>query len=819
MHGTSAGKGLCLLASFVALGAADRVGAEPPPGAPTQYLEGIETPGDAGGPEDEIDAGAAQAQAIDSSGSAVGVSSHARERVEEIVVRARKRDELLEDTPISVTALSENTLREAGVVRLDQIQEFVPNLQFLTSNNGQGALVRIRGVGTSTNEIAFDPGVGIYVDGVFLPRALGSIIDTVDVQQVEVLRGPQGTLFGKNTVGGAINITTIKPSPELEAFAMIRPGNLGTFDGRVMMNVPISIGWLEDKLFSRVAFASRSTSGYVDNTLIPQTLSNRNSLAFLGSLRFLPVEDVRIDLSGTWSKDQNAGLGPRCRPSNPDAPLVDIYPGLLQACEEAEPFRFEGNTSQLSEVVSYGTWATATWDVGDVGPLQNLEAKSITSWREQTTRLRLELDGTPFPAVQLSSAGGPDPLDGPPGFQRQIHQEVQLTGAALDDDLQFVLGFFALWEKGLDSRTVASGLGVLNFVRNNDNQTDNWTWAPFAQATYDVLDWMSLTAGLRYTEDKKQADVVVTDPTNPEIPPELDTGGSAIFTSWTPMGSIALRAPEDWLDAMSLDHLMGYFTYARGFKGGGFNAIFNPTAESLDAFAPETLDSFEIGFKTIGWDQRVTFNASFFLGKYDDIQVTSVRDLTMPGDEVPTLIQLTQNAAKATTKGAELELLVLPTAGLRVNGSVGLLDTNFDAYPNAIDDVTGDTISRAGQTFRVSPKLQTHVSAQYSFEIAFDGPPWLQGWLTPRLDWYYQSFMHFEGVEVTDLNQGGYNLLHARLSYDFLDDRAQIALWSKNLTDQEYLEFGLASVVSSWGVGLPYYAAPRTFGAEISYRL
>jgi iron complex outermembrane receptor protein len=382
------------------------------------------------------------------------------------------------------------------------------------------------------------------------------------------------------------------------------------------------------------------------------------------------------------------------------------------------------------------------------------------------------------------------------------------------------VGFFALWEKGLDSRTVVSDLNIgFPFVRNNDNRIDNWTWAPYGQVTWDAFDWLSLTGGLRYTEDKKGADVRITDPTRPDVPPELDTGNSAVFASWTPMGSIALRAPEDWLDAMSLDHSMGYFTYARGFKGGGFNAVFNPTAEGLDGFAPETLDSFEIGLKTIGFDQRVTFNASFFLGKYDDIQVTSVRDLTGPGDDVPNIIQLTQNAAQATTKGAELELVALPTSGMRLDGSVGLLDTKYDSFPNAIDDVTGARIDRAGQTLMASPELQTHVSVQYSFEVGFEGPAWLQGWLTPRLDWYYQSFMHFQGPEVTATNQRGYNLLHARLSYDFLDDRAQVALWSQNLTNQEYLAFGLTSVVSSWGVGLPYYASPRTFGAEISYRL
>ena len=791
---------------------------QPTPGGGAEYLRGIETTGDVGSPEGEADAGEAQAQVLSDGGDA-GLSRHQRSRVEEIVVSARRRAELLEDTPISLTALSENTLREAGILRLDQIQELVPNMQFLSSNNGVAAQVRIRGIGTSTGEIAFDPGVGIYVDGVFLPRALGSIIDTVDVQQVEVLRGPQGTLFGKNTVGGAINITTVKPSPELEAFAMVRPGSLGTIDTRAMINIPVSIGWLDQKLFSRFAVATRNFDGYVRNTRIDQTLSNQSSFAFLGSLRFLPIDDLTFDVSGTWSNEQNGGLGMQCQVSNPDAPLVNIYAGYLDACREAGYEEFEGNTNQISQVTSWGTWGTFAYDIGDAGPLESLQAKSITSWRQQSARLRLELDGTRFAAVQTSNVGGSSPLDGPPQEQQQILQELQLSGQALGGDLQYVAGLFILWENGLDSRTVSSGLGILNFVRNNQNRIDNWTWAPFFQATWDAFDWMSLTGGLRYTEDKKGASVVVTDPTNPEIPATLDTSNSAIFTSWTPMGSIALRAPDSWISPLMLDHLMGYFSYARGFKGGGFNAVLNPQAETLDAFGPETLDSFEIGFKTIGWEQRITFNASFFLGKYDDIQVTSVRDITMEGDDQPNLVQLTQNAAKATTKGAELEVIALPIDGMQINGSVGLLDTRYDSFPNAINDITGDTFDRSGQSFLASPELQTHLSAQYSFQLDLFDAQWLNGWLTPRLDWYYQSFMHFQGPEVPATNQGGYNLLHGRLSYDFLDDRAQVALWAKNMTNQRYLRFGLTSVVSSWGVSTPNIAAPRTFGAEISYRL
>ncbi|MDG2303385.1 MAG: TonB-dependent receptor plug domain-containing protein [Candidatus Binatia bacterium] len=171
--------------------------------------------------------------------TAPGLSGRATAQVEESVVQARKRAELLEDTPVAVTALSESTLREANVTQIDQIQELVPNLTFVVGGSGQEQQLLIRGIGTATLGADFEPGVGFYIDGVFLPRAQGGILDVVDVQQVEVLRGAQGTLLGKNNIRGAVNITSIKPHEELEAFAMVRPGNLGTVDARIMFNLPI----------------------------------------------------------------------------------------------------------------------------------------------------------------------------------------------------------------------------------------------------------------------------------------------------------------------------------------------------------------------------------------------------------------------------------------------------------------------------------------------------------------------------------------------------------------------------------------------------
>ena len=777
---------------------------------PSPYERAIETEGSGSGMMGEADAEAAEAAAGSPDDPATGLSPRAQQRVEEIVVRARRRDELLEDTPVSVTALGEATLRAAGVQRLDDIRELVPNLTF-TSRRNVEADVRIRGVGANTGELAFDPGVGIFVDGVFLSRAFGGLLDVLDIQQIEVLRGPQGTLFGKNTVGGALNISTVRPHGDLEAFAFVRPGNLGSVNTRAMLNLPV----VEERVYLRVALASTNDAGYTYNTYRGNRSSNRNSLTFLGTLRFLPHEDVTFDVTGSWSDFHNNGKGGQCLVIR-SAGLQDLAEGFADACRRGEPFRFAADTDNVVDVKSFGTWGTLTWDVGDVGPVKNLSLKSITSWRKQLPRRRHDFDMTELPVLQVSNVGG-SPIDGVPGFQQQISQEVQANGEALDR-LAWVVGFFAFWETADTRSGTRVEAGPVLALQDDTDQIDNWNWAIFGQATWDVLDWLSLTAGLRYTEEKKGIHIVnrlVASVDTGDRPPEFPDGNSAIFTAWTPMASIALLTPEDLLAEIDLDHLLAYFTYARGFKGGGFNAVLAGT--SLDPFGPEYLDSFEVGFKTIALDQRLTVNLSLFTGDYDDIQVATLINAGDPdGDEVPDLQRVILNAASATNRGVELEVLALPFEGLQITGSVGYLDARYNEF-DGISDRTGLAIDRAGQRLTDVPELQTFVSAQYSMPIAFEGPSWLQGWLTPRLEWFYSSSTLYAGPEIPEATQPGYNLLNARLSYDFADDHAQIALWSKNLTNQEYFTH-VNPLASSFGTTVRYYAPPRLWGGELSYR-
>ncbi|MDG2304528.1 MAG: TonB-dependent receptor [Candidatus Binatia bacterium] len=813
--------------------------------APSDYLESIETPTDVSADAmNESDGIQAEADEI-ADGNTPGFETPRRQaRVEEIVVSARKRDELLEDTPVSVTALSETTLREAGVNRIDDIQQLVPNLSFQTSSTGTEALVYIRGVGTPRALTSFDPGVGIYVDGVFLPRAQGSLLDVVDVAQIEVLRGPQGTLFGKNTVGGAVNFTTQKPSEELEAYAFMRTGNidapnshgLNLVDTRAMLNLPINIGPLEDHVFMRLAFGSQNRAGYMYNELRDEGWNDRSSMAFLGSLRIIPHEDVTIDISGNWDRSRNYGEAGECVFVT-ETGLQDLTPGLADYCKEkTDPYHFSANWPQLYDVLSVGSWGIMNWDVGPVPGLDEFSVKAIGSWREQTIGGRQDTDLTPSPAVNASAAGnatvpvppGGDleaPLEGRPTKAQQLQGELQVNGSALDGRLNFVAGYFTFWETSHTQQGIRAIVDVLNTRQVSPQFTDNWTWAIYTQGSYDVLDWMQITGGIRYTEDKKgvTSERFACTPgpngTCAGYTEAFNESDSAIFSAWSPTGTLSLTLPEDLMGDAPLDHLMGYFTYSKGFRGGGFNVTPLPdpvTGQlSLQPFDPETLNSYEVGLKALSFDRRLSTNLSIFYADYDDIQVVSIRDLGDPdGDGVPNIAQETLNAASATTKGLEFEALLNAIEGMNIEGSLGLFEGEYKEF-QGISDVDGEPIDRSGETFNRVPEMQAHIALQYSFPIDLD-TDFMDGYLTPRVDWYYQSKVHFFGPELTPGLQSGYNLLQARLSYAFNDGRTQFALWGQNLANERY-KTNTIPLVTSFGIAQQLFGVPRSYGAELSH--
>lgn len=772
-----------------------------------------------GGVDQEVDAAPAQVDAIEA-GEVVDLSQQKQRQIEEIVVSARKRNELLEETPVSVTALDANALAEAGITDLRNIRDLVPNMQFETSavSTPLSSSIRLRGIGTAGVGTSFDPGVGVYVDGIYMTRTLSSIIDLVDVAQVEVLRGPQGTLFGKNTVGGALNITSVKPSPDLEGFASVRVGNFGAVDTRATINIPVT-----DWLNTRATFISKNSDGWVRNTYLKEELFNTNTIGFLGSAQILPSEDITIDITGNYGNSHQRGQAADCimQPGAEPAFGPSLIPDLPSACAATGPRISTANVNQIYSSEDYGVWGSANWDVGPVGLFDELSFTVKGSWRSGGFSTRQDLDGTYLPVIAVLLAES-DEYESAATDGTTYVAEAQSNFSAWDDRVNGVVGLFWFNERSNLPTNILADVGIFTQQTLTVASVNNSDIAGYGQLSVDVTEWLEFSAGLRWTQEEKKSEVYRNQNRSGVILVDGSSSATERFDKLTPMASLSATLPEDLLDGSDVDHLMGYFTFSQGFRGGGFNSAANGPLE-LTPFNPENLNSFEVGAKAGFFDRRLELALSAFLYKYNDLQVLAVEgECTDPND--PTTCQTTQvirNAASATGRGMELEFRARPFGPLFLSGSVGLLETEYgsftDAPPALSVGASGEVVDRSGESFNNAPNVQTHLAIMVPLPVDVFASDWLNGYVTPRLDWYYQSEVHFDAEAVTKAFQSGYNLLHARLSYDFMDDRAQIALFGNNLTDKAYMIYA-QNLVPYFGLVSAVYGQPRSFGGEISYR-
>ena len=804
------------------------------------YIESIETEGAAGsGIDDEIDAAQAQVEELESEGKVSGGVSRKRvQELEEIVVSARRRDELLEDTPISVSAISADTFVEAQITQFNQLSNIVPNLQISSGRSGFGGSPTIRGVaGTESG----NPGAGTYVDGIFLQRAGSSILNVADVQQLEVLRGPQGTLFGKNTLGGAINITTVAPAEELSGDVWLRAGNYGSLDTRATIDVPINIGPLADKVFTRFSFSSQHTDGYTTNVAENESYNNRSAYWILGKVRILPTDNLEVNINANYFQSKSRGAGGECyvvdeAEASLKGLLLAANPDFYDKCRATTPYTFGTFLDTLFNNDDYGVWGNIKYDFGQVGFMDELSVKLLGSWRRGSNRNRQDIDLTVDDIVELSNVSIGE-ITGDPSENEDALVEVQTFGQALDGRLNVVGGFYASWLTSSVGNLVATNRPTLDHIGGftyGPVSQDDHDWAFYSQATYDVTEILSLTGGIRYTNETRGiaraswyplGDVAnIGEPTciHEDDQPCVTTGKET-FTSWTPMGSLQLLAPDSMLDEVPIDHLMGYFSYAKGFSSGGFNAVIGASSAqgALLPYEPALLDNFEVGVKTVAFDQRMTMNLSMFLMKYNDMQVTTSQTFpctpTPPATEcVPTTERVITNAASSEMRGLELEMTLRPIEGLLIQTNIGVLDSRYLEFEDTwlLDSVTG--VNRAGETFNNVPEFSSYLAVQYSLPVDLASRT-LSGWLTPRVDWSYRTKTHNTYPEDPSGQVPAYSLLNLRLSYDFMDDRAQVALWGRNVTSSKFFTGG-GGTTGFFGYSQRYYAAPATYGGEISYR-
>jgi iron complex outermembrane receptor protein len=732
--------------------------------------------------------------------------------LEEVIITARRREESLQDTPIAVSAYTAESLRYRNAARLDDISRFVPNLTLENNPSFGGAsnsaAIYIRGVGQKEFLPTTEPGVGLYVDGVYIARSVGAILDLVNIERLEVLRGPQGTLFGRNTIGGAISITTVKPQPG-EGFS----GDLGVvFGNDDLINIKGAVHIpMGDTVAARLSLASLQQDGYVERT-DGTDLGDDDTLTGRFALTWQPSDRLSMDFSLDATRDREngpameliaidftdlsqltglvalppppmafihnistaaAGPGQPCAATDVDGNGVTFNPDVPNCYDN----RFVGGENQgtaeaKSETDVLGLSATIDYEMSD-----SLALKSITAWRDLDSEFARDGDHSPHRISQFH-----DTLE-----QEQFTQEFQLLGTY--DRLQWIVGAYYFNEDGDNVNTL--DFTVSNF--RSGGSFDNEALALFAQATYDITDNWHMTRGGRYTEETKKfhPDQIIYQNYYPDVPP--GTPLSALSAPFLQAGSRVLPDLEKEIEIDEFtplanlswdinDNNMVYLTYSEGFKSGGFTQrVFPPIVvpftappgtadiDLIPTFDPEFVEVWELGAKSTMLDGLLRLNGAIFQTDYDDMQVQVFNSVA----------PVTQNIGTATIKGAELELQAAPGSGWLVDASASYLDAEYD------DIDTANTLIGKDNAFERVPEWAASlgVSKEFSLNSA--------GLLTVRGEWSYRDDTYNDAYNTETLKTDSYSLWNASARWNNNDGDWSVILSGLNLTDEEFLVTGV----------------------------
>jgi iron complex outermembrane receptor protein len=742
--------------------------------------------------------------------------------IETIVTTGRRRSEFLQETPVSATVLSGNQLEERGIDSLEEIGTWVPNLTAFSGVQHQGSFYS-RGVGQRDAVVTLDPGVGIYVDDVYVARGHGALIPTLDLERIEVLRGPQGTLYGKNTIGGAIKLVTERPGPEPSVSASLSGGTIGSMDtfGMAESTTSVNSPIIDDLLYSRWSFATRNNKGYTKNNFNDQLYNDDHMFAGRGQFRLLPHEYVTLDFSGHYGRERNDGRASRCRIGDPL--IASFIPPLRDSCaavEDTSTYDFSTNRDDNYHLDTYGTSLTADWELGSAFDIGSVDLKSITSWQEQQVDDGfLDLDATEQPFLEMWTVETQR--------QTQISQEFQTSTSALNNLLKVTSGVYGFWENTGDGDIASTSFGN---NRQEKVEIENSSYAVYSQGSWTPFPWMELTTGLRWTFEQKEAHRTIEfGVSGPEDPNER---ASDTFNQWTPMAGVAFRAPDSLLAAVpgsnTVSNALLYFTWSQGYKSGGFSTRRDPSVFAISEFDPEELDNYEVGVKLDLLNDRLQLNTSLFYSFYENMQLTVARvnPLSPPG--FPDIGSSIGNAGKSNIKGLEMEAVIRPIDSLVLRTSFGLIDGEYDEFIDQTWDINPGTgqvenirdLDRSGEEFFNVPNMTVDATVEYTVATEDLGLPGI-GSFTPIAHVYYQDSTHNHftstGFDSNRFRQKPYTLLDLRVIYDMPDDRTQMTLFANNVLGTEYFDSAV-DLSNTVGIGGVYMGAPRTVGGEIRYR-
>ncbi|OCC22887.1 hypothetical protein MB02_14030 [Croceicoccus estronivorus] len=733
----------------------------------------------------------------------MALAAPAHAQVEEIIVTAERRSESLQDVPISLSAFSEQSLEKLNLNELEDFDASVPNVS-ITDYFGQATTFRafIRGIGAATVEVTQDPAVALYVDGVYVGSSSGGSFEASDLERVEVLRGPQGTLYGRNATGGAINLISKKPKLGEWGFGQsVTLGNFDKFQSATNINIPIG-----DRLALRASGVISKRDGTVENLGPGKDFGAENRLVGRLALRYEPTDTLTFDVAADYSeiKDttryQQVIEGPAAAVAGTGNPLIiplgpviaNVYypdPVSSKRLNKAMPFfPVEADNNKI-----FGTSLTATWDVTD-----RLQIKSITAYRDVNADWFAMTGGSAYNELEVPGAGivGTFPtLSTGRAYNKfnQFTQELQFLGD-IDTSIgnfEYVTGLFYYRDEA-DSGTSAATL--TSFPLTSYTLTKNRSFAIYNQTTYRPAGTgLELTLGLRYTWDSRQALRF-----DPNATPVIDgLSYDRDFKKFNPSFTAAYKFSDD---------LNIYAKVVTGYRAGGTSIYSQDPALFQRGAEPETITAYEGGFKSQFFDRRVRLNAAAFIMDYKNYQASvqtgatpAVRDIISIGD--------------GKIKGFEADLQAAVTDELTFNASVGYLHTRFDN--RSIDPGGGAPIVLVTREFPFAPKFSYTLGLDYTRVLAND---WELG--------AYVNFSHQDqsissalAVRSSATNSSK-SLLDAGISIGKIPlggGDLKVRIWGKNLTNQDYYDAAYASATFAGATVVSAFGDPRTYGITLSY--
>jgi iron complex outermembrane receptor protein len=750
----------------------------------------------------------------------------------EIVVTAQKRAENIQNVPIAISAVSSQFLETRGITSIDSLGSIAPNVKFERApSNKTISQIAIRGSVTINPAVTWEPAVGLYLGGVYIAKAQGSIFDVADLERVEILRGPQGTLYGRNALAGAVNLVPKAPSGELGVKGELTYGNFNYWKGRAVVDLP-AMGPFSLKLSGQIqkrdGFIKLTPNPYPQAFLAgPARTGRTNDLdgkSGMVQLRFKPEgSNFTADYMFDYSKfDQRPDYAQLVRinrngrpedifdPNSPSYPFAGaFFPlNLYDRADRQSTASLDANPL-YERSRTYGHALTLALDLGGA------TVKSITAYRNLKWADSLDLDGSPLPVAFTQR-------------DTSFHswsQELQVSGQTMSDKLKYVAGVFYYKEK-------AETLGPQSFFGGgasyqSDYGSNTEAFAVFAQVDYDITDALKLTLGGRYTHEKKDVRRFLrinydsaNGITSPLVVANIPYGGvpDAKYNRFNPAVTLAYQANEN---------INVYARFAQGFKSGGFNGETNdfraPTAscptgaiELCNPYRPETVDSYEVGIKTKLADGKVIFNVAGFWDEHKDIQLSV---FTANGAAA----SVVKNAAAARIRGLEIETVIRPVDVLTINGSLAFLDPKYKSYIEAVNGVdtnvannrafphTPKTTAAAGVDLRVAQgdwgRLNlngdiNYVSSYYTFPYAL---------VTPNASAQNANNTKSKGRTIV-------NLRAAVSEVPLGGAKAELALWVKNLTKERdpsnFIDFG----PGFGGLTVGYFPDPRTYGLTLGVK-